>query len=264
MMEKMRMSDYPYAIVPKSQIKIFGNTVSVDKKSAVLSVGDVSSVVENLPNDVLLMGVVDDGLPLLFYLHDPRPGSILVVGDRGTGKTAFLKGLVRTASIRSNQPEIQFVTITNFPDEWANFHVSGLFLGTAPAYAPEISDLLFHLVYRSQKREEQTPILLLFDGLDAIWNMDDVARSNLEYLLLHGPPAFIWPVITINSDYALELLDWLVYFRTYIFGNIADMAVARKLVQTLDVPPDNLSSGFQFYVREKHRWLKFRSVGEWK
>ena len=48
-----------------------------------------------MPRKALFMGIAPDGLPVLLNLHDPAPGPILVVGDPGAGKTAFLQNIAR-------------------------------------------------------------------------------------------------------------------------------------------------------------------------
>ena len=45
--------------------------------------------ISNLPGDALLFGIAADGMPLLLQLRDPRPGPVLVLGEKGSGKTEF-------------------------------------------------------------------------------------------------------------------------------------------------------------------------------
>src|SRR5512138_298602 len=48
-----------------------------------------------LPREALFLGIASDGLPVLLNLHDPHPGPMLVIGDEGAGKTAFLQSIAQ-------------------------------------------------------------------------------------------------------------------------------------------------------------------------
>ena len=53
-----------------------------------------------LPGGSLMLGLAEDGLPVLLDLYDPAPGPLLVAGDGGSGKTALLQSLARAAASR--------------------------------------------------------------------------------------------------------------------------------------------------------------------
>ncbi len=65
----------------------------------------------------LLLGLAEDGLPVLLDLYDPAPGPLLVAGDGGSGKTAFLQSLARATGLQ-DPGDIQFGVVTPFPEEW--------------------------------------------------------------------------------------------------------------------------------------------------
>ena len=78
-----------------------------------------------LPGGSLLLGLAEDGLPVLLDLYDPAPGPLLVAGDGGSGKTAFLQSLARAAGLQDSS-DIQFGVITPFPEEWISLEFRGL------------------------------------------------------------------------------------------------------------------------------------------
>jgi len=69
-----------------------------------------------LPHQSLFLGVASDGLPVLLNLHDPQPGPMLVAGDAGSGKTAFLQTLAHSVEQTHQSNDVQFGVITNYPD----------------------------------------------------------------------------------------------------------------------------------------------------
>ena len=71
----------------------------------------------SLPGGSILLGLAEDGLPLLLNVYDPTPGPILIAGDQGIGKTSFLKWLAYSSSL-FEPGDIQFGVVTPFPEEW--------------------------------------------------------------------------------------------------------------------------------------------------
>ncbi len=218
---------------------------------------DALETISSLPSYSILFGIAADGLPLLLHLRNPRPGPILVAGDRGSGKTGFLKALVRAASLLTSPGSVQFAALTDYPEEWERFSAPEHLAGVWPAYERDASTLLFDLACRAQAREATTPVVLLFDGLDSVLHMDDSTQNNFSYLLAHGPPALVWPVVTVNASRAMKLPAWLAYFRTRIYGRITHPATGEELVPVPGAPIKGLFPGYQFCLREKSNWLQF-------
>src|SRR5688572_32420075 len=67
-----------------------------------------------LPRQALFLGVASDGLPVLLNLHDPHPGPMLVAGDAGSGKTAFLQTVAHSIAQTHQSDDAEFGVITNY------------------------------------------------------------------------------------------------------------------------------------------------------
>jgi len=212
---------------------------------------------ESLPADSLLFGFADDGLPLMLHLRNPQPGPLLVVGDQGCGKTDFLKKLVLSTQRLLPPGDIQFAVLTDFIDEWGRLSAPEHLLGVWPVSEPVAAGLLHELDWRVETPGQNQPTVLLFDGLEALFALDDDAQDCLADLLVRGPRSLIWPVVTVNAEQALELPEWLDFFRTRVFGRISDTGVAQQLASMPGAPLGGLSSNSQFCLRENSHWLKF-------
>lgn len=210
-----------------------------------------------MPPDALLFGIAGDGLPLLLHLRDPRPGPILIAGERGCGKTAFLKLLLLAAQRLSAPSHVRFAVLTDFPSDFDDIPAREPFLGVWPAYDQAADEVLYQLASRAQSPDPDQPVILLVDGLETLLQKGPDACSDLAYILGHGPQSLVWPVVTVNSELALKLPDWLAFFHTVIYGRIANPRTAEALTPLPGAPLNGLFPGSQFCLRKKSQWMKF-------
>src|SRR5262245_40757214 len=96
------------------------------------ALSDVLAEIGSLPTEALFLGVATDGLPVLLNLHDSHPGPILIAGDAGSGKTAFLQTIAHSVTQTHGANDIQFGVITNYPDEWESMEATPHRVGVFP------------------------------------------------------------------------------------------------------------------------------------
>jgi hypothetical protein len=210
-----------------------------------------------LPGGSLLLGMAEDGLPVLLDLYDPASGPLLVAGDGGSGKTAFLASLARSTSLQ-DPGDIQFGVVTPFPEEWAALEALPHCLGVWPAYHPSAQAFLTQLV----KWAEVLPgtrqvVLLLFDGFDLMTRTDHQILHDLRWLLLYGPEHQVWPVVTLNPARLSHFVPWLEYFHTRVISQVKHPHNARLLVDAPQVDLSDLVPGNQYGLSQPQGWLKF-------
>ena len=209
------------------------------------------------PAGSLLLGMAEDGLPLLLDLYDPAPGPLLVAGDGGSGKTALLHSLARSAGLQ-DPGDIQFGVVTPFPEEWTALENLPHCLGIWPAYHPSAQGFLSQLVsWAEALPATRQAILLLFDGFDLVSGGESQAQHDLRWLLLYGPERHIWPVVSVNPARLARLQAWLEYFHTRLLGQVKHIHNARML---LDDPQASLSGLLpckQFALSQPGSLLKF-------
>ena len=210
-----------------------------------------------LPREALFLGVALDGLPVLLNLNDSIPGPILIVGEAGAGKTAYLQMIAQTVQQTQRAANVQFAVITNRPDEWgaipATDHGVGIFLANHTA----AQDLLLSLSSWAHVNKSKQSVLLLIDDLEAITKMDSEALQNFRWLLLRGPAHRAWPIVTMNAERYGEVLPWIPVFRTRIFGRIEKQQIAEAVGADASSGLEKLEAGIQFSLRENGNWLRF-------
>jgi S-DNA-T family DNA segregation ATPase FtsK/SpoIIIE len=64
-----------------------------------------------LPFGTAVLGVADDGAPLLVRLPSPDVGHLLIAGTTGSGKTALLQSIVASLAVAHRRSQLQLVLI---------------------------------------------------------------------------------------------------------------------------------------------------------
>jgi hypothetical protein len=218
---------------------------------------DVLERIGPLPAHALVFGIATDGLPLLLRMDRPASGPILVVADKGSGKTAFLQTFAQSARLFHSVDETAILALTDFPDEWQNGNRPVRNLKVYPAYEDVASDLLLRLADWVTLKERRRSILLLLDGLDSVLHLSDEGQQALAFLLQQGPSARVWPVVAVNAARACKMPDWLAFFQTRIYGRIVNPLLVEELTHLPGAPLDSLFPTAEFCMRHQSRWLRF-------
>ena len=222
------------------------------------ALSDVLAEIGSLPTEALFLGIATDGLPVLLNLYDSHPGPILVAGDAGSGKTAFLQTIANSVAQTHNSNDIQFGVITNYPEEWENITPTPHRVGVFPVGHNSTQELVGSLTSwaHSNKNTHQC-ILLLVDDLESVASLDLETLQNFRWLLLRGPARRVWPIVTLNAPRYGQIIAWLQNFRTRIFGRVANGQVAEALSGDEASGLDQLEARIQFSLRENENWLRF-------
>ena len=210
-----------------------------------------------LPPEALFLGVATDQLPVLLNLLDPVPGPLLITGDQGSGKTAFLQVIARGVDQVHQANAVQYGVITAFPEEWNRVSGAPNCVDIFPSYKNDAQDFLNSLSsWTHVNRGERQSVLLLIDDLSIIASMDFEARQSLRWLLLRGPARRVWPIVTLNPNRLTEARPWMDFFHTRLFGRMQSISDTVKLANANIVLGD-LAPGSEFMMREGEDWLKF-------
>ena len=219
---------------------------------------DVLAEVGSLPAEALFLGIATDGLPVLLNLYDSHPGPMLIAGDPGSGKTAFLQTIAHSVALTHRPDDIQFGVITNYAEEWEGVEATPHRLGVFPVGHHGTQEFVSSLAAwaHSNKNTNQC-ILLLVDDLESVASLDLETVQNFRWLLLRGTARRVWPIVTLNAPRYGQIIAWLQTFRTRIFGRVANGRVAEALGGVNASGLDQLEPRIQFSLRENENWLRF-------
>lgn len=226
----------------------------------------------DLPAQAAVLGVCDDGLPVLLDLHDPAPGGLIVIGDEREAQLDMLRNALASLAGRGSPRTIQFIILSCEPQKWQAWveekGYSRYCLAVESADAGVASDWIIQLAdWTEQRRLGQTSgpsVLLVMDTLSFLPSLPYDIRLNFEWMATEGPPAQIWPLAVISTDLAKALTGrrMLRAFHTRVLG-YADQAADYVPLAGLDsTEAQTFGRRGTFQVKAGDTWLRFRLPGQ--
>jgi hypothetical protein len=211
-----------------------------------------------LPQNSLILGVCDDGLPLVLELSDPSPGALLFLGDDVGGLQKHLQAILASICLLGDPKQVQIDLISPSPETFA---AQKLFPHVQKVHLPDHEEMfgllgcLFELIEQRQRKDNSLtgkflkeflpankgPVrILMIDQLDVL--VEQLAPESLAYLrwlLRRGPAANVWVLASLNAQNA-QAVDGktLKSFGLQVVSKVRNTPQASRLT---DIPLDKLS-----------------------
>lgn len=219
-----------------------------------------------------MLGVGDDGFPVLLDLNDPNPGALVVIGDERQAQLDMLRSAVASIVKRNNARSVQILVISCEPKVWQQWISANgydrYFIGVEGV---EDLDMLSEWTIRLGDWTEQRrlgersgpPVILVLDTLSFLTRLEFDIRQNFEWMAKEGPAAQIWPLAAISTDLALSLNSrrLLRSFRTRVLGFSDDSSFYEKLNGMSEQEAREFGEPGVFAVQLGENWLRFRLLG---
>jgi hypothetical protein len=206
------------------------------------------------PEDALFLGTAYDDLPILLSLNAVKAGGILIIGDKGAGKTSLLRVTAHAAALLHPSRRLQFGIITTRPREWTRAAALRHCLGIFPAYQRDAGNFILALEeWMETPHEKNQSILLFLDDLTCIHHEEIQVQHSLRRILGRGYKKRVFVFATLRSDAQNEARAWKSLFRAEIYGKIENTFHA----PTRSAPLHDLLNGIEFALREGKEWLPF-------
>lgn len=221
-----------------------------------------------LPRETAVLGVGEDGLPVLLDLNDPTPGSLLLIGDEREKHLDMLRSVVASTAKRNPPRALQFLVITDDTLAWHGWIEAQGYdrhcLAIVDRKSEEAQFWVMRLAdWTEQRRMEgrgDPPILVLIDTLDFLPNVPYDVRLNFDWMIKEAPPARIWPIASISTQLALSLGSRMLRaFQGRLLGNACDAAVYTRLGGVEGQPSVNFVPPGEFAVKVGDDWLRFQA-----
>lgn len=223
---------------------------------------DVLSQAGPLPPYSLLLGACEDGLPFLLDLNNPAPGSLLVAGDRSSGKTRLLRAILSSAVMLNSPSEVAFNVIAARPDEYTGLeqedHCEGIFAASDPCLDNFIVALSYLVEERRRSGSFGPAMVLVVDDLaELLQYISRRAFGRLFSIVQHGPSQRVWVAAAISSEQAGAVDGLLSGFRTRLVGSIASPDLAEAFCGEGQALATELEPGSQFIAPFGSEWIHF-------
>jgi hypothetical protein len=207
-----------------------------------------------LPPYTLLIGVAEEGAPLLVDMVNPAPGSFLLAGDVQYGNTLHVKSILSSA-VRLNHPdEISIHIISPHGGDYQELggisHHVQIHEPTDPASGYLFEDLCNLVERRLEYQRMGRAHVLVIDGLDLVMEaFNDQLLSDLKWLLAEGPLYRVWVFATLGTKYfKLEMMPTIEEFTSRIVNRIKDRQICSQLSRLAGLDTSHLLPGVQAYV----------------
>lgn len=225
-----------------------------------------------LPAQAAVLGVCDDGFPVLLDLNDPNPGALVVIGDERQQQLDLLRSAVASIVKRNSARSVQILVVSCEPKVWQQWISSNgferYFIGVEGV---EDLDALGEWIIRLGDWTEQRrlgersgpPVMVVLDTLSFMTRLEYNLRLNFEWMVKEGPAAAIWPLAAISTDLALSLNSrrLLRSFHTRVLGFSDDASFYQKMNGMSEQAAREFGEPGVFAVQLGEHWMRFRLPG---
>lgn len=226
----------------------------------------------DLPAQAAVLGVDEEGVPVLLDLYDPAPGALVIIGDEREEQLNMLRSAVISLAARSSPRAVQFLILSCDPQQWSKWiseqgyerycvSIEGVDdLDSARDWILRLGDWI------EQRRTGQRsgpPILLVLDTLSFLPRLSYDIRLNFEWMAKEGPAAQIWPLAAISSDLAQMLSGrhLLRAFHTQILGFVDRPDFYVRQASLTPQAAEVFAEPGVFAVQVGEHWLRLRVPG---
>ncbi|HWQ04482.1 MAG TPA: hypothetical protein VN452_03925 [Longilinea sp.] len=216
-----------------------------------------------LPEKTAILGVCDDGLPVLLDFTDPKPGSILVSGTHLDGPRQVLQLALSSALLRTFSFDMDVLVVSQDPSVWqSTLRINGNHhLEVMPIYDRLSGAAILHLSrlleQRMNGRSQVETSLLLIDDVHSVGQLDLDVQINLQWLIDQGPQYGIWSLGGMSANRMEEFDSFVSSFRTRILGQIDEPDRSARLANVRSMDTSKYHPTQQYCVQVNQNWMKF-------
>ncbi len=165
-----------------------------------------------LPNTTALLGLTDDGIPLLARLASPEVASVLVAGMTGAGKSVLLRSAALSLLMTHKADELRMICMTPDGKTFAPFkgapHLLRPQITEPPAALEALRSLAHALKSRHQRGGKHPYVVVVIDKLDdLIIAGGNEITENLLRLVQSGQDVGIYPIVATQRPSSALMAD---------------------------------------------------------
>ena len=211
-----------------------------------VSLLDLMSLLTELPSVTAVLGLAEDGRPVLLDFSEQDMTHILVSGVLGAGKTVLLRSLIMSLAIMNRQSRIQFVILDgagNSENEGATLqalnylpHMLANVISGTDDIRETMAFLMNEVSYRLEYEVSAPTILVMIDEVVALLEMGEpLVRDAIRFLAQRGADVGVHLLMSTEKPQSAVLDNLLkANISVQIVGQTADSTQALAITGLQD------------------------------
>lgn len=221
---------------------------------------------DGIPPTTAVLGLADDGAPLLIRLPSPDVAHILVAGTTGSGKTALLQTMILSLAMANKPSELSFVLVDLKRNPLLCFsdipHLARPVITEVAGAAEALRSLCVLMDRRGEQKQGDPRIVLVIDEMaDLLMTSGDAVQDALTRLTQRGRGAGIH-IIAATQKPSAEVLGPLVKanFPVRIVGRVTSASDARTATGWSGTGAERLLGQGDFLAVAEGRVIRFQAA----
>ena len=219
-----------------------------------------------VPEITAILGVEENGTPLLLRLTSPDVAHVLIAGTTGSGKTALARTFLTSLAMHNRQREVQLILIDpkgrGFGPLTTLPHVLGEVVNTVEAAIERLRWLVGEMERRDNRQVNRPALIVAVDELaDLLQTGGKPVESMLTRLAQRGREAGIHLVACTQKPTASLIGGAMkANFPVRLVGSVAGKDEARYATGISDSGADKLEGKGDFLLVAKSEVTRFQAA----
>jgi len=246
-----------------------GRTVNVDvprHDPAPVRLLPLCNSLDELPATTAVLGVDEEGTPLLLRMTASDVAHVLIAGTTGSGKTATARTLLVSLAMYNDPTELQLVLIDPKRRGFAPLqqlpHVRGQVLDSHEAAVDYLREVVAEMERRDQENQSSPALIIAVDELaDLLQTGGKAVEAMLTRLAQRGREAGIHLVACTQKPTAAYIGSGMTAnFPVRLVGSVATRDEARYATGITDSGAEKLGGKGDFLLVAKGEAIRFQSA----
>ncbi len=221
---------------------------------------------DRIPPHTSVLGIEDNGTPILLRLTAADVSHVLVAGTTGSGKTALARAILTSLAMQNRQSEVQLVLIDpkerGFGPLTCLPHVLGDIASTPEAAKERLRWLIQEMERRDRAGASRPVLVVAIDELaDLLQTGGKAVEKMITRLAQRGREAGIHLVACTQKPTAGQIGSGMVAnFPVRLVGTVASKDEARYATGVADSGAEKLEGRGDFLLVTKGDLIRFQSA----
>ncbi len=231
-------------------------------------------LLQEVPPLTAVLGLAEDGRPVLLNFGEVEMTHILIAGDEAAGKTSLLRTLALSLAMHNRQSQLQLLVCQHAPGTATDLqplsYLPHMLAGVSTTVGESVQLFAFlcsEMDYRREQKVRAPAIVVLVDEIVALLEKAETETagndliSNITRLLQRGAEAGIHLVLATARPTARALSGWLkAELPVRLVGKVADAASSQAATGVPDAQAEYLLGSGDFVAASPAGVLRFQAA----